>query len=292
MKRPGPWDSDVVVYRVETGREPTKVATFERAGVPTVARLKDGRLVAAHQHFPADDEKNFDKVAVRFSDDEGKSWSKPAVVELKGLPEGMRFPFDPTLVPLPDGKIRLYFTSNMQRERDSIPAIHSAISNDGVKFEFEPGVRFAVEGRAAIDSAVVLHSGVFHMYVPDNGRGTPGRDAGDKSREGIGYHATSSDGLKFERLDDVTISDRRRWLGNAVSDGDSIHFFGTGQGLWVGESKNGKDWKVISFPKIRGGDPGAVKLKDGSWLIVITGTPRPGTPSAERRKDGPPKPTV
>jgi hypothetical protein len=40
-----------------------KLATFARAGVPTVARLKDDRLVAAHQHFPDDNDADFDKVA-------------------------------------------------------------------------------------------------------------------------------------------------------------------------------------------------------------------------------------
>src|SRR5205823_4987995 len=73
---PGPWDNDVVVYRVGGGGEAEKVATFERAGVPTVARLKDGRLMAAFQHFPQEDNRNFDRVAVRFSSDEGRSWSK------------------------------------------------------------------------------------------------------------------------------------------------------------------------------------------------------------------------
>src|SRR2546423_1740816 len=34
---PGPWDRDVIVYRVAPGREVERVALFERAGVPTVA---------------------------------------------------------------------------------------------------------------------------------------------------------------------------------------------------------------------------------------------------------------
>src|SRR5262245_25419232 len=50
--RPGPWDNDVLVYRVATNRAPEKLCTFERAGVPTLARMKDNRIIAAFQYFP------------------------------------------------------------------------------------------------------------------------------------------------------------------------------------------------------------------------------------------------
>ena len=90
--------------------EAEQIGTFERAGVPTLARLADGRLIAAHQHFPADFGADFDKVAIRISDNEGRTWTRPQVIQLTGLPDGMRFPFDPTLVALPDGRVRLYFT--------------------------------------------------------------------------------------------------------------------------------------------------------------------------------------
>ena len=39
---------------------------------------------------------------------------------------GLARPFDPTLVPLPDGRMRLYFTSNRSRDFSlSTPAIYS-----------------------------------------------------------------------------------------------------------------------------------------------------------------------
>jgi hypothetical protein len=282
--RPGPWDRDVVVYRTAPDGKMERVTTFERAGVPTVARLGDGRLIAAHQHFPADFGADFDKVAVHFSDDDGRTWSPPQVIQLTGLPAGMRFPFDPTLVPLPDGRVRIYFTSLHGRRFDeSKPAIYSAISRDGVKFEFEPGVRFAIEGRPVIDCAVALHRGVFHLYSPDNGTDNSQRD-GERPRDGVGYHATSSDGLSFLRQPDAQIGGRRRWLGNAQSDGRVITFYGTGEGLWMATSEDGATWTAANAPAIRGGDPGAVATRDGGLIVVITGEPRPGTPRPPRRE--------
>lgn len=290
----GPWNRDVLAYRVTAGSTVEKAATFERAGVPTIARLKDGRLIVAHQHFPENDREAFDKVAVRFSSDDGRTWAEPQVIQVTGLPNGMRFPFDPTLVLLPNGRVRLYFTGNMGRTfQSSTPAIHSAISTDGVNYTYEPGARFAVEGRAVIDCAVVLHGGTFHLFAPDNGAGSnPGQRRendrpSDRPREGVGYHATSKDGLNFTRVEDVQIQGRRRWLGNAQSDGKLITFYGTGEGLnaggpggqprgglWTATSSDGQEWKLIENPSIGGGDPGAVTTREGGLLVVITGSSR------------------
>jgi hypothetical protein len=291
--RPGPWDQDVIVHRIDTNGVAKRIAVFERAGVPTVTRWKE-QLIAAHQHFPENDEPNFDKVAVRFSTDEGTTWSAAQVIKLDGLPDDMRFPFDPTLVPLPDGRVRLYFTSTPKRPAaERQPAIYSAVSTNGIRYLFEPGVRFAIAGRPVIDCAVVLHKGVFHLYSPENGTRMPGtRPAADSAEEppriGAGYHATSKDGLKFAREADVTIAGGRfRWLGNAQSDGATITFYGTAdgpRGKWVATSTNGAAWTLDERAgRSAGADPGAVTLRDGGLLVIGTGPPRPGTPSAERR---------
>jgi hypothetical protein len=285
---PGPWDNDLLVYRISPDLEVKKVTAFPRGGVPTLARLKDNKLIAAHQYFPENDAANFDKVAVRFSSDDGKTWSEPEVIRLKGFPEGMRSPFDPTLVPLPDGRVRMYFTSlRGRRFEEDRPQIYSAISTNGVDYVFEPGVRFGIEGRPVIDCAVALHKGTFHFFAPDNGtgRGAP---------PGNGYHAVSSDGLTFTRTNDVRLDGRRRWLGNAQSDGKQITFFGTadpgppgGDGprssFWMATSPDGQSWELIKSPNLMGGDPAAVRTRDGGLLVIVTGPPRPGTASANRR---------
>ena len=289
---PGPWDNDVDVYRVSGSGQATKLATFGRAGVPTLARMKDGRLIAAHQHFPADSDVDFDKVAVHFSSDEGASWTPAQVIRITGLPAGMRFPFDPTLVPLPDGRVRLYFTSlHGQRFDEDLPAIYSAVSTNGVDYVIEPGRRFGIEGRQVIDCAVVLHDGVFHLFSPDNGTQPPPGQQMNPNRppDGVGYHATSGDGLTFKRVDDVRIEGRRRWLGNAQSGGKVITFFGTGDpgpaagpgppgtprgGVWMATSRDGRAWQLAGSMAVGGADPGAVAARDGGWIVAVTGPPR------------------
>jgi len=300
--QPGPWDQDVLVHRVARDGSIERLATFPRSGVPTITRMKDGRLIAAHQYFPKDDPAGFDKVAVRFSEDEGRTWTEPRVIQVIGLPEGMRFPFDPTLVTLGDGRVRLYFTSLRGRtfEQD-VPAIYSAVSNDGLRYAFEPGVRFSIAGRPVIDCAVVVHRDVFHLYAPDNGTEVAPMGRGWNPPDvtppplGTGYHATSKDGLQYTRAEDVHIGGSRRWLGNAQSDGESITFFGTAApgpggsqagpprgGIWRATSRDGQSWKLLDDLRVPGADPGAVAAKDGAWIIVSTGPPRPGTPRAQR----------
>jgi hypothetical protein len=281
MQQPqnGPWNNDVLVYRVTADGKTEKTGTFERAGVPTVARLADGRLLAAFQHFPKDDERNFDRVATSFSSDEGKTWSKPQPIAVEGMEEGLARPFDPTLVPLPDGRVRLYFTSNRHRDfRMSTPQIYSAISSDGVHYTFEPGVRFGIEGRVVIDCAAVLHQGTFHLYSPDNGTAAEFQNNQEQHtppRGGTGYHATSTDGLHFTRVDDVILDDHHvRWLGNAQSDGQKITFFATGRGITTATSPDGDKWTPAAHYSIRGADPGAVAAKDGGWILLLTGPPR------------------
>lgn len=180
-----------------------------------------------------------------------------------------------------------------RRFEEARPAIYSAISTNGLDYTVEPGMRFGIEGRPVIDCAVVFHKGMFHLYSPNNGTGGPPRERGetgrrsaDRPRDGVGYHAVSKDGLQFERVDDVRIEGRRRWLGNAQSDGKAITFFGTGEGeVWMATSVDGETWSAVkSVSGIRAADPGAVALKDGSFLVLGTGPPRPGTPSIQRRR--------
>ncbi|MCX7819762.1 MAG: glycoside hydrolase [Kiritimatiellae bacterium] len=294
----GPWNRDIQLWRWGDPHQTEKVATFERAGVVTLARLGDGRLIAAHQHFPADDPQNFDTVAVRFSSDEGHTWTPPRVIQMAGLPEWMRFPFDPTLVPLPDGRLRLYFTGNRRRPAggQSVPAIYSAITTDGVAYVFEPGVRFAITNRPVIDCAAVGYRGVVHLYAPDNG---PSEPLGEppSPRQGIAYHAVSRDGLNFVRAPDVRIPGNRRWLGNVVVDGGRLVFFGTadagmpaegpGALVWMASSSDGERWSAPVNLPLRGADPAAVRLRDGAWLIAVTSEPvrreaPPTTPPRER----------
>jgi len=281
--KPDPRNNAIEVHRLGTDGTAELLTTFDHADVPTVARLADGRIVAAFQGYPPDRPQDLDRVAVRFSSDEGRSWTAAQPIAVTGMDAGLAPPFDPTLVPLPDGRVRLYFTSHPgSDEKPGQTAIHSAVSADGMRFDFEPGVRFCVEGRVVIDCAAALHGGKFHLVVPDNG--TPAeflarRQVGEPPIGGNGYHATSVDGLTFQRAADLPLTPvRNRWFGNLLSDGRTLSFFGTGPGPWPMTSADGFAWNAAPNPmRMPGLDPAVLMLKDGARLVLSTRAPGPAT---------------
>ncbi len=254
----GPWSRDLGMAASEDGTMFSGARTFvERAGVPSVIRASDGRLVAAFQWFPRVQE-SWDKVAVSFSDDDGETWTDPETIVVNGLPEGYQRPFDPTLALTEDGKIRLFFTSSVGKPGpDSSMEIYAAISDDGVTYQYE-GRSFAVEGDRAYDSAALLLDGTWHLLTPYS----PKLGA---------YHGTSDDGVTFDRVDDI-LTDGFNWTGNLVAWGDAaMRFYGGGSdtgGIWWSESADGETWTDPVTTGLYGGDPAVVELGDGTYLVI------------------------
>ncbi len=287
----GPWDHDVLVWR-SIGDVWRPLATWERGGVPSIARDANGRLIAAFQWFPENDVHAFDRVALRYSEDDGRTWTDPEPLKVADLPEDLMRPFDPTLALAPDGKVRIYFTSRTLKDHRSRPETYSAISDDGERFTFEPGVRFGIEDKNVVDCAVVCMNDVWHYFAPEDGPGPP---------RGVGYHAVSQDGLKFERQEDVRVEGAKRWLGCVVVDGaaHALRFYGTDDSsrpgdndarkIWTAVSTDGSVWKLEPGIALDGVDPGVALAKEGDRILIATGPPRPGTPSARRPKP-PPQP--
>ena len=263
-RQTGPWNNDLKLLRSKDGMEFTERTPFvERAGVPCLTQDKNGRLIAVFQWFPFERREAFDKVAVVFSEDSGKTWSAPRAIDLDTLPPGCDRAFDPTLVTLADGGFRLYFTS---KQDGGNTAIFSAISKDAIHYTFEPGMRFGVDGENVVDCSVAKLGDTWHLYAP-----VPRENA-------RAYHAVSKDGVKFERQAEVSVSGRASWIGNVIAVDDGLRFFGSGGG-WSARSKNGSTWQREDGSRANGGDPALWRLKDGSYLAVVTGEPREDAPS-------------
>jgi hypothetical protein len=257
----GPWNNDLYIGESSDGLRFVEPRRFvDRGGVVSLARDREGRLIAAFQWFPFDQPEAFDRIAVMTSQDDGKSWSQPSPIQVLGLPEGHVRPFDPTLVPLEDGRVRLYFSGHARAGRD--PTTYSAVSADGMRYRFEPGVRFAVEGERVIDCAVGRLGKTWHYYAPVQGQ--PGR----------GYHAVSDDGLRFTRQPDVSVPGSRHWLGCVVAAGDGLRFYGTGDGGWSATSRDGSTWQLDPQTRGIGADPGVARAGNGRYLMIATGPPR------------------
>jgi len=262
----GPWLRDL---RIAVGSAPGPwgpIATFvPRAGVPHLARRVNGELLATFQWFPLDDPQAFDRVAVVRSTDGGRSWGPPIRVVIEGFPGNLQRPFDPTLAVLPDGRVRLYFTSGPILSGGGIDGnslgFYSAISTDGVNYQFEPGVRF-FPGASTVDCTLLFWEGVWHLVSPLDGPPSAGA-----------YHATSPDGLTFTRLPDIPGNPTASWIGNLTQVGGDLRFYGgSPQGIWHSTYTPGVGWSPrVTLPGVPGGDPAIIEAEPERWILLLVG---------------------
>ena len=259
----GPWRNGL---RIAASSSPTAFGGFTswvpQAGVVSLAALPGGRVIGVFQWFPFDDLESFDRVAVVFSADSGRTWSAPRRIVVQGFPDTLQRPFDPTITVTADGRLRLYYTSSrVDGGRVSgTNGFYSAISTDGVTYTFEPGARF-MTSRSTVDCAVVRWNSQWHLVSPV---GAP--DEG-------GYHAVSSDGLTFTRLPDITTRGTPfNVLGNLTIVNGAMRFYGSSpQGVWYADYATTSGWNAPTLLNgVMGGDPAIVEAAPGRWLLVVT----------------------
>ena len=266
-EKKGPWNNDLLMTWLDENGSPKQDDEIfvEAGGVPTLIQDADNRLIAAFQWFPCDDSTAFDQIAVSISSDNGASWGDPKVISIEDYPEDFLRPYDPTLTLLSDGQIRLYFTSFSMAEKGQLSNIYSAISDDGLNFVFEEGARFDLSDAAAYDSAVGYWNGLWHLITPKNEDGPTGE----------AYHATSTDGLEFETLAPIDLSEDINWTGNFYAKNDAIFFYGTPGRLsdgsvnnWFTFSTDGETWSAPESLDINFGDPALVCIENNSCLVI------------------------
>lgn len=250
----GPWNNALLISESTDGvRFVNPRVWLQGGGVPNLVNDGKGRLIATFQWFPQGRSDAWDKIAVRFSTDRGKSWTNPEPITVEGLPPGHNRPCDPTLAVLDDGRFRLYFTSDPGDRKGA--GTYSAISKDAIHYTFEPGARFRAENRLALDCSVQRLGNTWHYFSPvqkDRGRA---------------YHAVSVDGLSFTRTQDLSL-ETRDWLGCAVQVGSKLRFYGTS---WSATSSDGLRWILDPASRFQGADPGVASTGDGRYVMISTG---------------------
>lgn len=260
-----PWRGPLKICRSTDGITFTSVQTFQdSSGVPCIIKLNDGRLICAFQwgRQPVGS-LTWDRVAVKFSNDSGATWTDPVPVVVNNLPSNYQRPFDPTLVITDDGRIRMFFSSGQSTMIDSSINTYSATSDDGINYTLDPGVRFSMPEGPVIDPAVIRFRNLWHL---ENPAGAPAEGA---------YHNISGDGLNYSRVSNINSDASHNWTGNyVVNDTNELRFYGTGASgttIWYSSSPNGGEWSSYVHTNIHGGDPGVVKVSDNNYIMIYTG---------------------
>jgi len=233
----------------------------DSADVPSLAMDTAGTLYLLYQNFKGCPSfPDCDKIVMRTSADTGSTWSNKSLVSIQNFPAYTR-PFDPTILLLPNGNMRLYYstctTGSMQL--DSTCGTYSALTLNGSTFTYEPGERFGMPTKAVIDPAVIYYNGLYHYGAP---AGAPQDGA---------YHATSNDGLNFTLIDSTQSDIQHNWTGNFMID-DSIRFYGYSSpksfNLWWASSSDGSSYSSFTHTNIEAKDPAVFKAGPNRYILI------------------------
>ncbi len=247
---PGPWNENLIVSTTDPNKNNLfnkKNILVKQAGVANFV-LVNNKPRLYFQWLPTSKnlEKYFDHIAYM---DYENGWSEPQLISIPFSDKPHKYPVDPTVVSLKNGKFRLYFTTLDRKERTYIA---SAISEDGINFSIEEGKRFRDKKLNLKDSAVVFYKGFWHVITPSH------------KAHGQGYYGISKDGINFERKNNVKVNTRGDWLGNFIIVDGKVFFFGTG---FTASTLDFKTWKLESSHSAA--DP-AVILYDNKYFLVST----------------------
>ncbi len=248
---------------------------FKRASVPDVVELtKDsnagerGALLLYFVDFSEVKTPGTEGISVAKSVD-GINWSEKQRVIIEGkVNRGAAV--DPSLVELLDGRIRMFFFGSEQTEGDPAKAegdhkIYSAISEDGINFKAEPGVRFQAP---FITDPEVLQVGnkKWLMFL-------------SKGQETL--LASSNDGLEFTAEDSFSL-EIGGVPGAVELPDDSIRIFATGKDGIVSAvfTPNSNSSPIIEdAERISRGDsgvvadPACIKRLDGTYYLIFKKKP-------------------
>lgn len=255
----GPYH-DKVTYATSTDLTnwtPSGETLAEHASVPAGV-IKDGVLYVYFVDVTT--EGLPEQLGMVMSSDQGTTWSQQKTLTIEGI--GDQATADPDPVLLADGRIRLYyFDINEARITKSSsgtepPAkIYSAISDDGINFTQEEGVRFQ-RAAGVYDPDVNLYDGTWYLY-------------GGVSEGNEVIYATSSDGLTFTEqgvayqgggVPDVYYEDGTYYLYTAGIDLAT----GTTPTSFTATGNQFRDNNSTGATA----DPSVIKLDDGTYLLM------------------------
>lgn len=252
---------------------PMQQVFLRNAASPDLERLPDGTLLAVFDFHSDGDDKDT-RIGATTSKDDGRTWSpvkRLKITDRTGSPVHARHA---DVVPLSDGRVRLYFTTDAPKTRRAggekqKPAcvIRSAIARDGGRYRVEPdmGLRFHDLPDAFV--AVVGFKARTHLYVSPGVLTRAEKD--DKVDDSV-RHAIARDGRRFARVAPIEVEDIDS-IDSIMALDDGLRAYGTSEkGIRSMASDDGVKWKLEPGLRLpRASDPAVTRLKDGSFLMLF-----------------------
>ncbi len=236
---------------------------LEGGAVPSVTAGEDSQLIAVFNWFPNYEENPscYNKVGVKISKDNGKTWSEPQGINVEDFPTNYQLPFDPTITTTEDGNYRLFFTTHLLG-MDEAFVYGSAISSDGINYTYEEGTRFEGGEYDIVDGSEVRLGTHWYMIAPM------------AKKDGEALDAQSTDGKTFTKVA-TNRGDGIYWVGNMTNVDGSVRFYGSckkvkdGMGkICYSSTKDGKVWSDPVVTTLPNSDPGIVYTGEGTFFAI------------------------
>lgn len=227
------------------------------------AIIRNNELITFFNYFPANQKRTYGSIHQIKSLDSGQSWSQPAQIMIFDAPPLSVMPFTPKAIVLPNNKIKLYFLA--RKKDEEAVKLFAAVSEDGLKFAFDPTTSIDLEGKSLVSFALVILNNKMHLlgYTLD----------GAKSY--TAHHAISYDTSVFTRLSDVIIKDSYYGQNTLATDGSKLILYGASdKGLWLSTSPDGNSWSSINYLNTSAMNPGVVKQGDLYYLFSTQASER------------------
>jgi hypothetical protein len=253
---------------------PVPQVFLRNASSPELDRLSDGTLLAVFD-IRCDKEPDGTVLSAVTSKDDGRSWSpvkRLKITDRTGSPVRARHA---DVLPLSDGRVRLYFTDDAPKTRRAADGkltaacvIRSAIARDGGQYRVEPDMGLRFHDLPDAFAAAIQFKSRTHLYVSPGVQTRADKD--DKADNSV-RHAIARDGWRFARVAPIKVEDIVS-INSIVSLDDGLRSYGNSEkGIRSMASDDGAKWKMepgLRLPSAS--DPAVTRLKDGSFLMLFT----------------------
>lgn len=238
--------------------KPTGRTAFRNAGSPDVVRLPNGHLLAVIDDYGAKDKPSPPRLAVSRSIDSGQTWSKPRAIRFRNAPPHASTGRHGSLVVMPSGLVRLYFTATMTDGKSAAPkrsasVIHSAVTQDGIEYWFDSRVRIEARGPGELRVQAVWTGSRMNLFLVE----CPSAERGRQNGPPITVFFTSSDGRRFDPAtrmrEPLLISDVLATENNTMR-----AFISTQSGIRSMTTRDGRRWQANSAGRMEKATDAAV----------------------------------
>ena len=263
-------ETNLLLARSVDGRtfEDQHMLFAPQAASPDLARLDERTILALFDVAPEqDDGQGTSILAASVSKDNGTTWSPAVPVRFDDRTIMTLDPRHADLVRLPDGSLRLFFTTTVAKKRKrgatSVSVIRTATTRDGLNYRVDGRTRVYPAHRADVyPVAAVIHQ-VLHVYVHEPKSGSQG-DNGSVTR-----HFVSRDGYNFMKLESLDVGPMV-FTGSIVRHADQYRaYVSCGSLIRSLASPDGRTWhRCTDLTGPKGWDPAVLQLKDGTHLML------------------------